>query len=446
MKNIICFLIASFISCDLLMAQSNPEIKLDLQTRNVIIENICKALNKNYVFPEKAKLMSDYIKEQNEKGKYNSITNPNELASQVFKDIRSVNNDTHLRIVYDPRLEEDILKFLSSKKGSDKVSEADIAKDEKINFYFKKIEILPSNIGYIEFNGFANPSPAASKTINSAMQFVAHADAIIIDLRNNFGGNGSTASEVAGYFFNSRTYTGRSFNRIENKWTDQYIENKKAITNGLVLKMPIYILTSKRTFSAAEGLAYTLQNLKNVVIIGDTTRGGAHLTRSFSLGNGFVGFIPYMRGENAVTKTDWEGTGVIPNISTEESNCLVIAQNTILNNKLATATNETEKRKIKYIINYNKSKYSSVNIEPSEVSKFTGRFAEFEVTLQGGQLMFRDVNRPTINYKKMIAITPTLFQVGNDYQVEFVIDNGLCKSFKMYWDDGYEDKIDKSGK
>ena len=234
--------------------------------------------------------------------------------ARYCKDIRSIYNDAHTRIEYDPQLEKEILQFLSSKEAAVKLSEAGIAKAEKINFYFKKLEILPSNIGYIELTGFASPGLSSIKTIKAAMQFVAHTDALIIDLRNNFGGNGVTAGQIASYFFSTKTYTGRTYNRIENKWTEEFIENKKAITNGLVLNMPVYILTSNRTFSAAEGLAYTLQTLKNAVIIGDTTRGGAHLTRSFSLGNGFVGFIPFTRGENAVTNTDWESTGVIPGI------------------------------------------------------------------------------------------------------------------------------------
>jgi hypothetical protein len=446
MKNIICLLITCTICCNCLLAQINAASTMNAQTKNTIIDNLCKLLNKNYVFPDKAKLISDYLYEKSRKGKYETINDPNELANQLLRDIRSVNKDDHLRIEYDPSLEKNVLTFLSSKAGANKVAAEDLLRDEKNNFHFKKIEILPSNIGYITLNGFANPSQAASKTIYAAMQFVAHTDALIIDLRNNFGGNGAVASEIASYFFPTKTYTGRNFNRIEDKWINQYIENNKALTHGLVLKMPVYILTSKRTFSAAEGLAYTLQSLKNFIIIGDTTRGGAHLTRSFSIGNGFVGFIPYLRGENAVTKTDWEGTGVIPNIYTEESNSLVTAQHTILHEQIAKATNQTEKRKIQYIINYNKSKYSSVTINPLEASKFTGRFAEFEVSVQGGELVFRDTNHRTIYYKKMIAITPTLFQVGNDYQVEFLIENGMCNAVNMFWDDGYTDKIDRSDK
>lgn len=441
----IFFAIIFMLCGQLLFAQNKQPPQIDGNTRKAVVQSICNAINSYYVFPDRAKSMSDYIKKQSEAGKYDSLNNPSDFANEVVKDIRSVFNDKHLRIEYNPELEKEIIKFISSKRGVDQVSEADIAQDRKKNFYFKKIEILPSNIGYIEFTNFASPSLPARKTVNAAMQFVSNTDALILDLRNNFGGNAAMANEILGYFFNARSYTGKSFNRIENKWVDNYVENKKAVTQGLVLNMPVYILTSNRTFSAAEGLAYTLQSMKNVVIIGDTTRGGAHLTRSFSLGNGFVGFIPYLRGENVKTKTDWEGTGVIPDIKIEESKSLLTAQNTILTRKLAAAANDTEKRKISWLINYYKSTNSDVVADSSNAAKFVGRFAEFEITVKENQLMFRDTNQPNNNPKKLTAITSTLFQVGNDYQVEFIIEeNGSCNSIKMYWDDGWVETVKRT--
>ena len=130
MKNITYLIIAFTFSFNTLIGQNNPIIKLDIQFRNSVIDNIYKVLNKNYVFPDKAKLMSDFIKEQNKKGKYDLLANPNELASQVFKDIRSVYDDNHIRIAYDPQLEKDIINSLSSKKGASNVSDANIAKDK----------------------------------------------------------------------------------------------------------------------------------------------------------------------------------------------------------------------------------------------------------------------------------------------------------------------------
>lgn len=414
---------------------------MDDSVKTEVVNNICNSLIHYYVFLDKAKVMSDFLKQQHQSNIFSSITNPNQFANEIQKTLRSVNNDNHLRIEYNPRLEKDLIKFLSNKKGSAEVLADDLKKEEKKNFYFKKVEILPSNIGYIEFTNFAAPSPTARKTVHSAMQFISHTDGLIIDLRNNFGGNSEMSGEILSYFFPAKTYTGKTYNRIENKWSDSYIENKKEITTGLKLGMPIYILISNRTFSAAESFAYTLQSMKKAVIIGNASRGGAHATRSFSLGNGFVAFIPYSRGENVVTKTDWEGVGVIPDIRTEDHNGILSAQNYILDQKLLTEKDENEKRKINWQINFNKSKSSVAIINPKELIKFTGRFQEFEVTLSDNQLIFRDTNQKNSEPEKAIAITNHLFQIGNDYQVEFVTgSNDLCSAIKMYWDKGARKK------
>lgn len=418
-------------------AQIAPEVK------DLVIANLCRALDENYVFPEKAGLVADYINLSNRDNKYDSINSQNEFARQLSKEIRAINSDIHIRIIYDQELERDILMFLSSSQNANTISEADIAEDEAKNFHFKKVEILPANIGYIELNGFAVPSKATSRTIFSALQFVAHTDAVILDLRNNFGGNAAVANEILSYFFSSKQLTGRSYNRIENKWTNEYVSNKSKLSKELTLSMPIYMLTSERTFSAAEGLAYNLQQLKNATVVGDTTRGGAHLTRSFSLGNGFVAFIPIARSENAITKTDWEGTGVFPNVATDEDSALYVAQLHLLDKKLLTLTSEEEKRKVNYVIHYLTSLRGIDPPEKNKADSFIGSYDYFIVSYEKNQLLFMDTKNhpePVV----MIPISDTLFQIGLDYQVEFIKDDqGKCSAIQMYWDDGWTEVIEK---
>lgn len=430
-----------------LFAQNNESEppKMDNAVKTEVVNSICNSLTHYYVFPDKAKVMSDFLKQQHQSNIFSPVTNPNQLANEIQNTLRSVNNDSHLRIEYNPRLEKDILKFLKDKKGSAEILADDLKKDEKKNFYFKKVEILPSNMGYIELTNFAAPSPSARKTVHAAMQFVAHTDGLIVDLRNNFGGNGEMLSEILSYFFPAKTYIGKTYNRIENKWSDVYIENKTDITNGLKLGMPLYILISNRTFSAAESFAYTLQSMKRAVIIGNTSRGGAHATRSFSIENAFVAFIPYSRGENAATKTDWEGVGVIPDIKADDPNAILTAQNYFLNQRLLAETDENEKSKIKWQINYNQSKSSAAIINTTDLTRFTGRFQEFEVTLSDNQLMFRDTHQKDSEPQKAVAITNHLFQIGSDYQVEFITDSkDVCNAIKMYWNDGYEETVNRT--
>lgn len=435
------FLLQFTLFANLLSAQ----VQLDNSTQKTVVKNLCNSLNKNYVYPDKAKLISDFITLNDNNGKYDSTNNQNKFANQLSADIRTISKDRHIRVVYDTELEADIVKYLTSKKNANKISEADIAKEEIKNFHFKKLEILPANIGYIELNGFALPGKSTSNTIFSAMRFVAHTDAVILDLRNNFGGNPVVANEILSYFFADKQYIGRSYNRIEDKWTEQYVGNRFKIEKDFVLKMPVYILTSKRTFSAAEGLSYCMQQLKKAIIVGDTTRGGAHLTRSFSLGNGYVAFIPFSRGENAVTKTDWEGIGVIPDIAVKENNALIEAQMHFLKAKLLAQTTEEEKRKISYVINYLMSKKNIPLPQKELIDLFLGNYEYFTVRYLNNQLLFMD----TKNHKEpivMIPVSDKIYQIGLDYQVEFKLnDRGECDSFQMYWDDGWTEVIKKNG-
>ncbi|HEX9827421.1 MAG TPA: S41 family peptidase [Flavobacteriaceae bacterium] len=435
-KNIL-ILISLFLTGQILFAQQ-PSNQIDGAIIQKTIQSINTSIQQNYVYPDKALLIVDFLNSQYKSGKYNQLTSPKDFADKVTTDIRSIQNDQHLRIEYNPKLEQDIIRFNNSQENKNEITQTDISKEKLQNFYFKKLEILPSNIGYIEFTNFALPSDEAQKTIQSAMQFVSSTDALIIDLRSNRGGSGKS-NNILGYFFKEKTKTGRSFNRITNTWTENFVEPAE-----FYLDIPVYVLTSKRTFSAAEGFAYTLQNQHNTTIVGTPTNGGAHLTRSFSLGNGFVGFIPYLRSENEKTHTDWEGTGVIPDISTTAENALLSAQNEILKTKLEKAT-EKEKRKIQWLINYNQSLISDVLLDSMTLDKFIGRYAEFEITEQNNSLYFRDVNQKDKTPFPMTPISQTLFQIGGDYQVEFINESdGKFQSINMSWSDGWTEIINRN--
>ncbi|WP_048506643.1 S41 family peptidase [Chryseobacterium angstadtii] len=427
------------LSGPVLFAQEK-KTQIDQTTIKEVIHSIDTIIQRNYVYPDKGALIVKFLNNQYKKGKYKNLTDPVQLTDKITTDILSVQNDKHLRIEYNPQLEKDIIKFNSSISDKDKITELDIAKEKSQNFYFKKLEILPSNIGYMEFTNFALSSNEARKIIQSAMQFLSNTDALIIDLRNNRGGSGAS-NNILGYFFDHRTKTGRTFNRIQNTWTDSFVESPENGEN-LRMKMPVYILVSKKTFSAAEGFAYTLLTLRNAKVVGNSTSGGAHLTRSFSLGNGFVGFIPYLRHENEKTHTDWEGTGVVPDILSDSP--LLTAQNEILKDKLKTANNQ-EKSKIQWLIHYNESQIADIKIDSSQMEKYTGRFAEFEITKQDSQLYFRDVNQNSKVPFPMIAISQTLFQIGGDYQIEFInLSNDKFQAVNMSWSDGWSEKIDRT--
>ena len=434
-RNLVILSMLLFVCMGALAQQST---QLSKEQIHQTIKQLGAALVTNYVFPQKAEYASVFLHSKIDSGSYDNIHDPNLLASTLFKQLQSVLNNKHFRIVYNPSLEKEILSYNS--RPTQLVT--DLQSEKKKNFYFKKIEMLPGNVGYLEFNGFALPNKDFSKTLGSVMGYLVNCEALIIDLRSNRGGNGKASGEILSYFFQQKTNIGRSYSRIGNKWTNSYVKGYKSNRNPIHLDMPVYLLTGRNTYSAGEGFAYVLQQQRGATVVGSPTSGGAHLTRSFSLGNGFVGFIPYQRTENAKTGTDWEGTGVIPDVSAME-NPLTTAHNLILSDKIAKTTGK-EKDVLVWIINYNKSMLSSVRITETNLDSFTGRFAEFEITGKGGQLFFRDVNQKNTAPAVMVPIEKDFYQVGKDYQVRFEsLGNGQYRNIRIFWSDGYSEKIER---
>ena len=82
------------------------------------------------------------------------------------------------------------------------------------------------------------------------------------------------------------------------------------------------MLTSRSTFSGAEEFCYNLQNLKRATLVGETTGGGAHPVRGVRVNERIVVGVPFMRACNPISKKNWEGTGVQPEVQTSSAEAL----------------------------------------------------------------------------------------------------------------------------
>ena len=301
------------------------ELKLEKIYKNELVDKIANLIDSNYVFPALGNKMAAEIKNKLGNGYYSSIKDPTEFAKALTADLRSVCDDKHLWVEY--KLEwllEEIKISQSSGEEKKKLEEAWIEEARKTNFGFKQIDILEGNIGYLQITDFGNNS-YATRIVTAAMNFLANSDAVIIDLRKNGGGYGYTVAFLASYFFDKSAgsvhlediYT-RPGNDTESLWTLN-------VPGESLHEKELYILTSDRTFSAAESFAYMMKNLKRAVIIGESTKGGAHPTNDYLLMDDFTLTIPVSRSISPITKTDWEGVGVQPDIKTSQEEALATA-------------------------------------------------------------------------------------------------------------------------
>ena len=145
------------------------------------------------------------------------------------------------------------------------------------------------------------------------MNLLANTDAMIIDLRKNGGGDPAMVALICSYLFSEEpVHLNDLYMRPDDSthqwWTLPFVPGRRYANK------PVYVLTSKRTFSAAEEFTYNLKNLKRATIVGETTGGGAHPGEGRRLHEHFEMFLPTGRAINPITKTNWEGTGVTPDI------------------------------------------------------------------------------------------------------------------------------------
>jgi len=319
-------------AANIVLAQpEQTDLTIDAATRTQMIDTMLKRLNDSYVFPEVAKKMEVSIRERVDKKEYDQITSSKELATKLTNDLQAISNDKHLRVrySYQPVPEREHQRQPSADEREQRRRELNWA-----NHGFAKVERLPGNIGYIEFYNFMDEELGAD-TVAAAMNFITNTDALIIDMRNNGGGNPAMVALVCSYLFGTEPVHlndlyWREGNRTEEFWT------KKELAGKRYLSKDVYVLTSKRTFSGAEEFTYNLKNLKRATIVGETTGGGAHPGGGFRINEHFMMFVPMGRAINPITKSNWEGTGVTPDVSVPADQALLTARLMALKKALAT--------------------------------------------------------------------------------------------------------------
>ena len=291
---------------------------LDDASRKAVIDRIAVLLDENYVFQDVGKQCGAHLQRQFDAGRFTSISDRGEFAAALTRELQSVSKDKHMRVGVRP---------LTS--PADGEPENPILRQQRMNrrraesnYGIPKVEILAGNIGYCEITGFP-PRELTRETAVAAMKFLRNADALIIDLRRNGGGNPTSIQLISSYFFDTPTHLNslywRKGDRTEEFWTDDSVDGTR------LADVPIFVLTSKRTFSGGEEFANNLKTRKRALLIGETTGGGANPGGQFPLPASMSIFVPTGRAINPVTGTNWEGVGVIPDIQAESDRALDVA-------------------------------------------------------------------------------------------------------------------------
>jgi retinol-binding protein 3 len=290
---------------------------IDAATRAKVIDGALEHLRTAYVFPETAAKMAEAIRAHAKGKAYEGLTGARAFAEALTKDLQEVSHDKHLRVLYtaDPLPER--------RAPTPEERARAIADERRRNFGFERVERLDGNVGYIDLRGFSG-SPEAGETGVAAMNFLAGTDALIFDLTRNGGGSPSMIGLLSSYLFDEVVHLNdfywRESNETRQFWTAPHVEGRR-----YGAAKPVFVLTSARTFSAAEEFTYNLKTQKRATIVGETTGGGAHPGGPRRITDQFAVWVPAGRAINPITGTNWEGTGIEPDIKVEAARALPTA-------------------------------------------------------------------------------------------------------------------------
>lgn len=321
-----------------------PDATLDAATRSEVIDAVVRNLKDYYVFPEVAAEVEKDIRARQRRKEFDSVTSAAALARLLTERLREVSRDKHLSVNYSERP-------VPARRGGEPTAEErqglrNYGAD--INYGFERVERLAGNVGYIRLNLFF-PVEYGGETAVAAMRLLADTEALIIDLRGNDGGQPDMIVLLESYLFGHEPVQlnglfRRQTNAVRQYWTMPYVPGPRYVGKE------VYVLTSRRTFSGGEAFAYDLKNLKRATLVGETTEGAANPRDVYRINEHFWMGVPTARPVSPVTQTNWEGTGVEPDVAVPAELALKTAHLAALKKLLegsAASTDEAGKERLR---------------------------------------------------------------------------------------------------
>jgi hypothetical protein len=309
--------------------RSVSPLEVTRETQLEVIDTLVKKLNDHYVFPDKAKQIETALRQRLKEGKYDAMSDGKQFAIQLTEDMRASVRDLHMAVFFSPRPVP-----ADDAGGAPPTTQAEFeqrvpadqrqAMGQMANRSVEKVEHLTPRIGYLKLSGFP-PSFVMAERYAAAMNELADTDGLIVDLRSNGGGAPDGVALLVSYFVDQRTRLNDIWSR-DTGTSRQYWTQDKLDGKSYGGKRPVVILAGSGTKSAGEDFAYTMQAMKRATVVGEPTWGGAHPSRRYRLAEHFLALIPGQRTISPITQANWEGTGVIPDITAKPDDALAVAK------------------------------------------------------------------------------------------------------------------------
>ena len=355
-----------------------PAAAMTLAIRSEVIGAAVAGLAQAYVDPEAGLAIGQGLAAKLKAGAYDQITNPAQFAEAVTRDLRAVNGDLHLGLRFSPA------PPAAGRPAFDPFRDA-----ERQNFGFGRAEILEGNVGYLEITGF-NGAKGYQEVAVDALRFLSRADAVIIDLRRNGGGSGETTHFVFSHFLGATPVpTIKVQSRSDPDGTVR--RSLASVPGPRRPDVPLFLLTSQGTASAAEEFSFVLKNLKRATLVGTRTAGAGHMVASRPVGHGFSLSVSITRVSDPVSGREWEQVGVQPDLAVPAERALLEAHAAALR-AIATANTDSGRAAwLTRLLEAAEARREPKPVDPSRLARFAGAYEGRMVTLVDGRLVYSRV-------------------------------------------------------
>jgi hypothetical protein len=353
------------------------------------VDSLASLVDNNFYDPQKARDIADELRRDAKAGAFDSMTDPRDLASQLTRRLKPF--DRHFNVTWTgapsgaraPGSSLEIPALLSE------------ASDRRSSYGFRSVEMLPGAIGYIDMRFFADfssakPGEPARAAADAALQLVSGADAVIIDLRYNGGGSPA----MVGYLVSAFVPADANVYNVILRRNGSESERPKLLYPHPRMDVPLYVLISGRTASAAESTAYTLQAARRATIVGEPSVGAANPGGELPVGEGFNVFVPTGSPMNPVTRKNWEGIGVQPDMRVPSEHALARAE--ILALEAVLARNEQGPRALDSRWTLEALRAEQTPPAGPPLSEYAGVFGDATVSTAAGRLVLQRGRQPPL--------------------------------------------------
>jgi len=368
------------------------------------VDEIADLIATYYFDPVRGDEIATDLRNEAALGSFDALTDHYDFAAALTARLKS--RDAHLSVRWDGA------RSAAGASGSSPLSLQmdEMDAERRTNYGFVRIERLPGNIAYIDLRyvaeiDFSQSTSPAQRAADAALASITGADALVLDLRQNGGG----APSMVGYLVSAFTPRDADIYNTFHTRHGRDSERPAVAFAKPMLEIPLYILTSARTASAAEAIAFTLQTCHRATVVGERSAGAANPGERFFTKHGFSVFVSTGAPINPLNHRNWEGSGVVPDIAISAAKALSRAHELALRRVIRSKASAAIKQDAQWAL---EALYVVGRpFVPAALRQYEGSFGTYSMQVESGRLLARSGRRLPI---ELVPLRHDLFFGAGD--------------------------------